>query len=65
MLGIGGLSLSIATVLLISIWGIHELSYDRFHDDSDRIYRVIMDAHINDQPLQFGGSFGPMGPEAT
>ncbi|MGD8747006.1 MAG: ABC transporter permease [Balneolaceae bacterium] len=35
-----GLAIGVACCLLIAIYVYHEISYDRFHDKSDRIYRV-------------------------
>ena len=35
-----GLALGLATCFLIALWVNSELSYDRFHANSDRIYRV-------------------------
>lgn len=35
-----GLTVSIASTLLIYLYVRHEFSYDRFHDHADRIYRV-------------------------
>jgi putative ABC transport system permease protein len=35
-----GLTVSIASTLLIYLYVRHELSYDRFHPDVDRIYRI-------------------------
>jgi ABC-type antimicrobial peptide transport system permease subunit len=40
LFNIFGLSLGVASVIYIAIWVTHELSYDRFFPDSDRIYRV-------------------------
>ena len=39
-INIGGLAIGIACCLLITLWVMHELSYDRFHANADRIYRV-------------------------
>ncbi len=39
-INIGGLALSLAACLLISIFIREEVSYDRFHTKSDRIYRL-------------------------
>jgi len=36
-----GLSLGIASVLMILIWITHELSFDKHYEDSDQIYRVM------------------------
>jgi len=40
LINITGLSIGIACFLLISLWVFDELSYDRFHENRDRIYRV-------------------------
>lgn len=40
MLNISGLALGLSSVIFIAIWVSHELSYDKFYKNSDRIYRV-------------------------
>src|SRR5687767_13237756 len=40
-LNLFGLSLGLACFALIGLWVKSELSYDRFHEKSDRIYRVV------------------------
>ncbi|MFT7382407.1 MAG: putative ABC transport system permease protein, partial [Roseivirga sp.] len=40
LLNILGLSIGITTCLIIGLYVQDELSYDKFHKDSDRIYRV-------------------------
>jgi putative ABC transport system permease protein len=49
IINITGLSIGIACALLISIFVIDELGYDKFNTKADRIYRLI--SHIN-----FGGN---------
>jgi ABC-type antimicrobial peptide transport system permease subunit len=44
-INIAGLSIGMATCLLIFLWIQDELNYDRFHENADNIYRVVM----NDQ----------------
>jgi putative ABC transport system permease protein len=39
----GGLAVGIAACLLIALFVRHELSYDRFHEDADRIHRIVGD----------------------
>jgi ABC-type antimicrobial peptide transport system permease subunit len=39
-INIGGLSIGIASFLIIVLWIKGELSYDRFYENADRIYRV-------------------------
>ena len=41
VLNLFGLSLGLACFTLIGLWVKSELSYDRFHEKSDRIYRVV------------------------
>jgi len=40
ILNISGLALGLASVIFIAIWCSHELSYDRFFKNAERIYRV-------------------------
>lgn len=48
-INISGLAVGIACCLLIFLYVRHELSYDRYHEKADRIYRVGLDAKIGDQ----------------
>lgn len=41
-----GLSIGITSCLLILIYVNHEMSYDKFHKDHDRIYRVTAEAKL-------------------
>ena len=41
ILSILSLSIAISSVILIALYAKHEFSYDRFHEKSDRIYRLI------------------------
>jgi len=47
LVNIFGLAISIACCLLILVYITDELSYDRYHPDADRIYRVVKD-FVND-----------------
>ena len=40
LINVSGLAIGIACCILILLWVQNELSYDRFHENSDRIYRV-------------------------
>jgi len=46
-----GLSLGIASSLLISTYVFHEFSYDRFNEKSDRIYKLILNGKIGEQEV--------------
>ncbi len=41
VINVSGLAVGLAVCILISLWVKDELSYDRFHKDGDRIYRVL------------------------
>ncbi len=51
LINIAGLAIGMSCCLLILMYVMDELSYDRFHEKSDRIYRVYLDARINDKDL--------------
>ncbi|MEM8559612.1 MAG: ABC transporter permease, partial [Bacteroidota bacterium] len=43
VLNVAGLAIGLAACLLIGVYVLDELSYDRFHDDADRIARVVIE----------------------
>jgi putative ABC transport system permease protein len=45
-INISGLAIGMAVCVLISMWILNELSYDKFHEKSDRICRITMDIEI-------------------
>lgn len=45
-INISGLAIGIAACLLITLYIIDELSYDKFHEKSDRIYRLYVDGQF-------------------
>jgi putative ABC transport system permease protein len=42
VINIGGLAVALAVLLIVMLYVRHELSYDEFFTNSDRIYRVLM-----------------------
>jgi len=54
VINILGLGLGLATCLLLVMWIRHELSYDRFHRDGERLYRATL-------AFSFGGQADVMG----
>jgi putative ABC transport system permease protein len=57
LINISGLAIGLACAILILVWIQHELSYDGFHTNADRIHRVILNYGKKDV-------FGPHGPGA-
>jgi len=43
-----GLTVGVAACLLIGLWVERELSFDDFHPEADRVYRMAMEARITD-----------------
>jgi putative ABC transport system permease protein len=62
ILNIIGLSVGIACSLLIALFVINELSYDKFLKDQERIYRVILDGKIGEQQIKAAYTCSPLGP---
>lgn len=52
LINVGGLGLGVTCFLLIALFVTDELSYDRYHENADRIYRiavhVVMDGNESD-----------------
>ncbi len=48
LINISGLAIGIACSILILLWVQDELSYDRFNENADSIYRVTQEAHFTD-----------------
>ncbi|MFQ6104843.1 MAG: ABC transporter permease [Candidatus Glassbacteria bacterium] len=42
-----GLAIGMACCILILLWVIDELSFDRYHKNADRIYRLCLDANMD------------------
>lgn len=55
-----GLSLGVATCLVIGLYVLDELSYDRFFTHSDRIYRVNLNAKIGEEALNEASVMAPV-----
>lgn len=55
-----GLSVGIATCLLIVFYVVDELSYDRYNTKADRIYRVTLEAGLNGHAGSYATSEGPL-----
>jgi putative ABC transport system permease protein len=57
-----GLSIGVASFLLIALYVYHEWSFDRFHTKGDRIFRIVENLRTENEALLQGVSSPPMGP---
>jgi len=64
-LNVLGLSVGLATCLLIVFYVVDELRYDRYNTKADRIYRITLDAKLNGNAGVYSTSEGPMLPAIT
>jgi len=58
-----GLTIGITSCILIGIYIIDELSFDRFHKNSDRIARVTMDYQSGNSPSEIASTGTKVGPQ--
>ena len=61
-INITGLAVSLACCLLIVLYVQDEHSYDRFHEKSDRIYRVVNEVRLGDKPGHWVWTAIPLAP---
>jgi len=62
-INITGLATGIACCLLILIWIRHELSYDRFHEKGEQIFKVTIESHMSDGKIEpFSNTQFPLAP---
>ena len=62
IINISGLTIGLTVSALIILYIVHELGYDRFHENSRRIYRVAIHGEISGQELNVAVSSPPFGP---
>nr|MCU0470434.1 ABC transporter permease [Arcicella sp.] len=60
-INIGGLAVGMATCLLISLYVLDEINYDRYHQKADRIYRIDFDVKFGGQDKAFATVADGMG----
>lgn len=60
-INIVGLSVGLASCLLIVLYVLHELSYDSYHAHADRIYRMTVHARMDEKDINLAYSTGPSG----
>lgn len=61
---IGGMSIALTIALLIGLWSLNEFSFDKFHPNADRIYRICRQVNMNNESFTVGSDFGTIGTEA-
>jgi putative ABC transport system permease protein len=57
-INIAGLAVGIACTIFILLWVRDELSFDRFHENADQIYRVVFSTSEDGSPTNANGAFG-------
>lgn len=61
-INITGLAIGMACTILILLWVIDELSFDRFHQNAGNIYRVVEEQVYRNQTMQVAVTPGPLVP---
>jgi putative ABC transport system permease protein len=57
-----GLSIGITCCFLIVLYVINELSFERFHEHRDQIYRATMEMNYGGQTMNIAAAMAPLGP---
>lgn len=60
VLNVLGLSVGLATCLLIVFYVVDELGYDRYNTKADRIYRITENVSLNGRAASYAGSEKPL-----
>src|SRR6201996_8437290 len=60
LINVIGLSIGISAALVIYLLVHYDFTFDKFHRDSDRIYRVVTNFTFEGQPSYNGGVSGPI-----
>ncbi|WP_128545970.1 ABC transporter permease [Larkinella soli] len=62
LLNIGGLAVGLAVSLLVLLFVVHEVTYDRFHTHVDRIFQVYGKMKFGEQEIQMAAMSARFGP---
>jgi putative ABC transport system permease protein len=62
-INIVGLAIGLSSFLLIALYVLDELSFDRYYDKAGNIYRIDLDAHWGGQDLRMAEIGDPIGPK--
>lgn len=61
LINIAGLAIGLSCFILIALYVVNELGYDRFYPNAERIYRVDADIKFGGNELRLCVSSDPMG----
>lgn len=62
IINILGLAVGMAVCIIIFMYIRHETSYDKFHENHERIFRLAVNARVSNEFFEAAASSGPMGP---
>ena len=65
VINMAGLAVGLAACLLIVLFVQDELSYERFHENADRIYRVVEDQQVEGRVSKLATTYTPLAPALT
>lgn len=61
-INIFGLSIGLTCTILIGLYVVHEFSYDKFHENGDRIYRVVESYNSEQQENWYASTYSALAP---
>ncbi len=61
LINILGLAIGMAVCILIFLWVQDELSFDRFHENCDNLFRVVTEGHYTEQVIRFSATPAQLG----
>lgn len=62
LINVLGLAVGLASCVIILFYVLHETSYDRHHENADRVYRVVSQIDFSGNYLELASVSAPMGP---
>jgi putative ABC transport system permease protein len=62
IINVAGLAIGLFCSMLIGLFVLHELSYDRFHQQRDNIFRVYLEGKLGETELKGAWTCAPLGP---
>ena len=61
LLNICSLSLGVMVAIIVGLWAINELSFDNFHQNKERMYRLVLQTTQNGSPVKLSGTSAEIG----